>query len=81
MFGGLTRLLSCYFLFGVGAEALGGGDLGIIGSAVVALWINHAWKAQQHADARQQHREDVEADEALRLHVREQRAKPWGIKF
>ncbi len=76
MFGGLTRLLSCYFLFGVGAEALGGGDLGIIGSAVVAIGINHVWREQQRVEARRAHREDVEADERLRLHVREQRAKP-----
>ncbi len=76
MFAGLTRLLCCYLLFGIGVEALGGGTLGLIGSAIVALWINRAWRTQQHADARREHREDVEADEALRLHVREQRSKP-----
>jgi hypothetical protein len=76
MFSGLVRILSCLVLFGIGAEALGGGDIGLIGSAIVALAINHYWKAQQHADARQQHREDVIADEQLRLEVRERQAKP-----
>lgn len=73
MFAGLTRLLCCYLLFGIGAEALGGGDLGLIGSAIVALWINRAWRTQQHDDARREHARDVIADENLRLEVRHRR--------
>jgi hypothetical protein len=76
MGGPLLRILACLLLFGLGAEALGGGTLGVIGSAIVALAINRYWKAQQHADARQRHREDVIADEQLRLAVRERQAKP-----
>jgi hypothetical protein len=73
MMAGLVRILSCLLLFGIGAEALGGGDVGVIGSALVALGANHAWKAQQRADARREHARDVIADEQLRLEVRERR--------
>ncbi len=68
--GGLVRILSCLILFGIGAEALGRGDVGVIGSAIVALAANRAWKAQQHADARARHAADVIADERLRADVR-----------
>lgn len=73
---GLTRILSCLILFGIGAQALGGGGVGVIGSGVVALAANHLWKAQQHADARRQHVADVIADERLRADVRELRQRP-----
>lgn len=73
---GLTRILSCLVLFGIGADALGGGDVGVIGSAIVALAIDRVWKAQQHADARRQHQEDVVADEELRAQVRERLERP-----
>jgi len=64
-----VRILSCLLLFGIGAEALGGGDVGVILSGIVALAINRAWKAQQHAA-------DVIADENLRADVRELRQRP-----
>jgi hypothetical protein len=76
MMAGLVRILSCLLLFGIGAEALGGGDVGVILSAIVALAINRAWKAQQHVDARRQHQEDVVADENLRADVRALRQRP-----
>jgi len=75
MFSGLVRILSCLILFAIGAEALGGGDVGVILSGIVALAISRAWKAQQHADARRQHQEDVVADENLRADVRELRQR------
>jgi hypothetical protein len=34
MFSGLVRILSCLLLFGIGSEALGGGDVGIAGDGV-----------------------------------------------
>jgi hypothetical protein len=71
-----VRILSCLLLFGIGAEALGGGDVGVILSGIVALAISRAWKAQQHADVRRQHQEDVVADENLRADVRELRQRP-----
>jgi hypothetical protein len=74
--GGLVRILSCLLLFGIGAQALGGRDVGVILSGIVALAINRAWKAQQHADARRQHVADVIADENLRADVRELRQRP-----
>jgi hypothetical protein len=70
MAGRLGRNLACLLLFGVGAQALGGGAVGVIGSAIVALAANRAWKAQQHADARARHAADVIADERLRADVR-----------
>jgi hypothetical protein len=75
MAAGLLRILSCMLLFGMGAEALHGLGEGaaVIVSGIVAIGINRVWKAQQHADARQQHREDVIADEQLRLEVRHRR--------
>jgi len=76
MFGGLVRILSCLILFGLGAEALTpaiGNTPAVIVSAIIALALDRVWKLQQHADARQQHREDVIADEQLRLEVRERR--------
>ena len=76
MFAGLTRILSCMLLFGFGAEALGGGAVGVIGSAIVALGANYLWREQQRADAARVHRESVIADEELRLAVRERQAKP-----
>lgn len=76
MFSGLVRLLCVFWVFGYGAYALGGGAVGVIVAAIIALAINRVWKQQQHADSRRQHVEDVEADEALRLKVREQRSRP-----
>jgi hypothetical protein len=76
--GGLVRILSCLLLFGIGAEALGGGDVGLIGSAIVAFAINRAWRSQQREQARQQHRRDVIADEELRRQVRELHERASG---
>jgi hypothetical protein len=75
MMAGLVRILSCLLLFGIGAEALGGGDVGVILSAIVALAINRVWRQQQHLDARRRHQEDVVADENLRADVRELRQR------
>ena len=72
---GLVRIMSCLLLFGMGAQTLGGGAVGVIGSAIVALGANHLWREQQRADATRVHREAVEADEELRLAVRERRSK------
>jgi hypothetical protein len=72
---GLVRILSCLLLFGLSAQALGGGTVGVIGSAIVAPGANHLWHEQQRADATRVHREAVEADEDLRLAVRERRSK------
>ncbi len=73
MFGGLVRILSCLLLFGLGAEALGGGAFGVTASAVVAFGANYLWREQQRSDRLRLHREDVIADEQLRLDVRERR--------
>lgn len=73
---GLVRILSCLLLFGIGAQALGGGDVGVILSAIVALAANRVWRQQQHADARARHAADVIADENLRADVRELRQRP-----
>lgn len=66
---GLVRILSCLLLWGVGAEALGGGAFGVIVSAVVAFAANRAWRLQQAADRRAA----IVADEQLRAEVRERR--------
>ncbi len=78
MTAGLLRLFSVWIIFGLGAEALHGLGEGaaVILSAIVALAINRVWRQQQHADARRQHAEDVEADEQLRLAIRERQAQP-----
>ncbi len=76
MFSGLTRLLCCYLLFGLGAAGLApvvGDTPAVILSAIVALAVNRVWRQQQHADARREHARDVIADEQLRLEVRERR--------
>lgn len=72
----MIRIFSCLLLFGVGAQALGGGTFGVIVSGIVALTANHAWKRQQQVERAAQHRQSVIADEDLRLEVRERRAKP-----
>jgi O-antigen/teichoic acid export membrane protein len=69
---GLIRILVCLGLFGVGAQALGGGTVGVFVSGAVALAVNHLWRQQQHAEYRQ----SVIEDEDLRLEVRERRSKP-----
>jgi hypothetical protein len=72
---GFVRICCCLLLFGVGAEALGGGDVGLIGSAIVAFAVNRVWREQQREQARAEHRRDVIADEELRADVRERRAQ------
>jgi hypothetical protein len=71
--GAFGRICSCLLLWGIGAQALGGGTVGVVLSALVALGANHAWKAQHRADARREHARDVIADEQLRAEVRERR--------
>jgi hypothetical protein len=73
---GLLRTFSCLMIFGWGAQALGGGGVGVILSAIVALAANHLWRQGQQQRHIREHREYVIADEELRLHVREQQAKP-----
>jgi hypothetical protein len=72
----MIRVLSLLLLFGIGAQALGGGTFGVVVSGAIALAANHAWKKQDRQQRLAAHAEEVERDEALRLHVREQRTKP-----
>ncbi|HXW58938.1 MAG TPA: hypothetical protein VEJ23_05615 [Solirubrobacteraceae bacterium] len=74
--GGFTRVLCCVLLFGLGAEALGGGAVGLVASAIVALGVNYLWRKQQQERLLREHRERIEADEDLRLAVRERRLRP-----
>jgi hypothetical protein len=69
MMGGLVRIGSCLLLWGIGAQALGGGPVGVVVSAVVAFSVNRLWRLQQAADRRAA----IVADEQLRLEVRERR--------
>ena len=74
----LIRILSCLLLFGLGAQALGGGAIGVIGSGIVALATNRVWRWQEEDDRRRQHERSVVADEQLRLdvlHRREQEGR------
>lgn len=68
----MIRVLICLLLFGLGAQALGGGAFGVIVSGAISLWINWKWK-QVNAE---EHRRQVIADEQTRLEVRERRSKP-----
>lgn len=72
----MVRILSLLILFGLGAEALGGGPVGVIVSAAISLFLNRVWKEQERRQLERAHREAVIADEDLRLEVRERRAKP-----
>lgn len=77
MFAGLGRLIACWLLFGVGAEALTpslGNTLAVIASAAIAIYLNTVWKDQQRQRFAREHREAVIADEELRRQVRSRRA-------
>ncbi len=76
MASGLLRLLAVFWVFGWGAYALGGGFVGVAAAAVVAIAINRLWRFQQNEDRLREHREQVIADEELKLEVRERQAKP-----
>jgi hypothetical protein len=81
MTSGLVRLLCCFWVFGYGAYALHGVGTGgaTVIAGLVALSLNHVWREQQREHAAREHREAVEADEALRLHVREQQGQPIRV--
>jgi predicted PurR-regulated permease PerM len=66
MTAGVTRILACLLLFGLGAEALGGGVVGVILSALIAIFINAYWREQQRQRFAREHAEAVDRDEALR---------------
>lgn len=68
----MIRVLVCLLMFGLGAQALGGGAFGVILSGAIALAINWKWKQVKEGERRQR----VIDDEDLRLQVRERRAKP-----
>lgn len=68
----MIRVLVCLLMFGLGAQALGGGTFGVIVSGAIALAINWKWK-QVNA---QERRQRVIDDEQLRLEVRERRRQP-----
>lgn len=74
MFSGLVRLLCVFWVFGYGAYALGGGAVGVIVAAIVALGVNYLWREQQRQRFAREHRDAVIADEDLRLEVRQRRA-------
>lgn len=71
----LIRICSCLLLFGLGAQALAGGTLGVLGSAIIAFAANRAWRRQEQDERRRQHERDVVADEQLRLDVRHRRER------
>ena len=72
----MIRIFSCLLIFGLGAQALGGGAFGVLASGAIALATNHLWENRDRQQRLQVHTEEVERDEALRLHVREQRSRP-----
>lgn len=72
----MVRTFVCLWLFGVGAEALGGGAFGVVVSGAVALYVNKLWHDQKREELQTRHRKQVEADERLRLWVRRQQSKP-----
>lgn len=67
----MIRVLVCLLMFGLGAEALGGGPVALIISGAVSLWINWKWK-QVNAE---EHQRRVVADEQLRLDVMHRRQR------
>jgi hypothetical protein len=72
-----VRIIVCLWVFGYGSYALHGiGALGLIVAGFVALWINHAWKTQQHTQELRAHRQTVIADEDLRAEIRQRRENP-----
>jgi hypothetical protein len=74
----MIRVLSCLLLFGLGAQALGGGAFGVIVSGAIALGANYLWKKQDRDERTRRHREQIVADEQLRLdvlHRREQEGR------
>jgi hypothetical protein len=72
----LGRILACLLLFGLGAQALGGGAIGVLVSALVSLAANRAWRIAQEADRRAAHRTQIMEDEELRLQIRDRRETP-----
>jgi Flp pilus assembly protein TadB len=66
MTAGVTRILACLLLFGLGAEALGGAAVGVILSALIAIFINAYWREQRRQRFAREHAEAVDRDEALR---------------
>lgn len=71
------RIIICLLIFGwIVHEARGAGAAAILLAGLVALGVNRLWRRQQHAEALITHREEVIADEDLRLAVRERRARP-----
>jgi O-antigen/teichoic acid export membrane protein len=66
MTAGVTRILACLLLFGLGAEALGGGVVGVIFSALIAIFVNAYWRELQRRRFVREHVEAVDRDEALR---------------
>lgn len=72
----MTRTLVCLLVFGSGAQLLGGGIFGVVVSGAFALYVNKLWHDQTRSELQQRHRKEVEADEALRLRVREQQSRP-----
>jgi hypothetical protein len=77
----MTRVLCCLLLFGLGAEALGGGAVGVILSGGISLWLNHRWKEQERRDRLRVHRERIIDDERVRLQVaaEQQRVTPTRL--
>lgn len=67
----MTRVLVCLLLFGLGAQALGGGPIALIISGAIALYVSWRWK-QVKAE---EHRRQVVADEQLRLDVLHRRER------
>lgn len=72
------RIVVCLWVFAYGGYALGGSAIALIVAGVLALLINNYWKDQQRVRAQRRHRENVIADEQLRLdvlHRREQEGR------
>lgn len=76
MVGGFSRVVSCFVMWALGAAALGGSAAALVVSAVASLALNHAWRETQRKRALVRYREEVAADERLRLTVRELRERP-----
>lgn len=67
------RIVVCAWVFGYGSYAIGHGALGLILAGAVALFLNNLWKDQHRIEAARRHREQVVADEQLRLDVMHRR--------
>ena len=70
-----VRIVVCAWVFGYGSYAIGHGALGFVVAGVVALFINRLWRDQHRIEAATRHREEVVADEQLRLDVMHRREK------